>query len=255
MTYLSRIWLNPLRTRTQSFLRNRQALHAAILCGLSRQPVTERVLWRLETTDRHRLTLLVLTESRPSWEHLIEQGGWPGSDDPQALVKAYQPLLDQVARGRQFAFRLHANPVGSTKKPAKPSPVQRDRLAAPGRSRGVRLPHRTAGYQLTWLQDRLERWGFQALTNDHGPTAYLVARERLSFHKHDGDKSRRITLATATFEGVVEVVDPQAARRSLLDGVGPGKAYGMGLITLAPPRPSDPEVVVARRPAGPAPRQ
>ncbi len=237
MTYLSRIWLNPLRTKTQRFLRNRQALHAAILGGLSRQPVTERVLWRLETPDRHRLSLLVLTESRPSWEHLIEQAGWPGSNDPQAVVKAYQPLLDQVTRGRRFGFRLHANPVSSTKKPLKPTPAQRDRLAAPGRSRGVRLPHRTANHQLTWLHDRLEQWGFQPLTNDHGPTAYLMARERLSFDKRDDNTSHRVTLETATFEGLVEVVDPQAARRTLLNGVGPGKAYGMGLMTLAPPRP------------------
>lgn len=239
MTYLSRIWLNPLRTRTQSFVRNRQALHAAILGGLSRQPVTERVLWRLETADRHRLSLLVLSTSRPSWEHLIEQAGWPGSDDPQATVKAYQPLLDQVTLGRQFAFRLHANTVGSTKKPVKPSPAQQDRLAASGKDdkkpRGLRVPHRTAGYQLTWLHDRLERWGFRPLTGDHGPTAYLVARQRLSFDKRDDEHTRHVTLETGTFEGLIEIIDPQSARRSLLDGVGPGKAYGLGLITLAPP--------------------
>lgn len=237
MTYLSRVWLNPLRTKTQYFLRNRQALHAAILGGLSQQPVAERVLWRLETIDRHRLGLLVLTESRPSWEHLIEQGGWPGADTPQAIVKAYQPLLDQVTRGRQFAFRLHANPVSSTKKPTKPSPAQRSRLAASDRPRGVRLPHRTAGDQLTWLHGRLERWGFQPLPGEHGPTAYLVARERLSFNKRDSDRSHRVTLEAATFEGLVEVIDPPVAQRSLLYGVGPAKAYGMGLITLAPPHP------------------
>ena len=50
MPYLSRIYLNPLRTRTQSLLRNPQAMHAAVLGGLSRQPVVERVLWRLETS-------------------------------------------------------------------------------------------------------------------------------------------------------------------------------------------------------------
>lgn len=237
MTYLSRIRLNPLRTKTQSFLRNRQALHAVILGGLSRQPVTERVLWRLDTTNRHWLSLLVLTETRPSWEHLVEQAGWPSSDDPQAVIKAYQPLLNQVARGRQFAFRLHANPVSTTKKPTRPSPEQRDRLTASIRPRGVRVPHRTAAHQLRWLRDRLERWGFQPLTGDHGPTAYLVAQERLSFDKRDGEKSRRVTLETATFEGLIEVTDPQTAQRSLLDGVGPGKAYGMGLITLAPPHP------------------
>lgn len=238
MTYLSRIWLNPLRTKTQSYLRNRHALHATVLGGLSRQPVTERVLWRLDTADRHRLGLLVLTRTRPSWEHLVEQAGWPGSDDPQALIRPYQPLLDQVTRGRQFAFRLHANTVGAVKKPMKPSPQQRARLTATTRPRGARVPHRTVGHQLTWLHSRLEKWGFQPLAGDHGPTAYLVAQQQLRFTKHDNNQPRRITLQTATFEGLVEIIDPQAAQSSLLDGVGPGKAYGLGLITLAPPHPT-----------------
>src|SRR3954469_18997000 len=76
MPYLSRIYLNPLRTGAQRLLRNPQHMHAAVLGGLSRQPVTERVLWRLDT-EQHRASLLVLTQSTPSWEHLVEQAGWP----------------------------------------------------------------------------------------------------------------------------------------------------------------------------------
>src|SRR5437763_1905053 len=104
MPYLSRIWLNPLRERAQLFLRNPHALHAEVLGGVPRQPVTERVLWRLEagqvdSTHRHRPELLVLTDSRPSWEHLVEQAGWPGADEPQDHVRDYQPLLDKIQLG------------------------------------------------------------------------------------------------------------------------------------------------------------
>ncbi|HEX5493353.1 MAG TPA: type I-E CRISPR-associated protein Cas6/Cse3/CasE, partial [Mycobacteriales bacterium] len=121
MPYLSRISLNPLRTAAQRMLRNPQALHAAVLQSSSRQPVTERMLWRLELDTPHKATLLVLTQTAPSWEHLVEQAGWPGSDEPQALVRPYEPLLDRVVRGREFAFRLRANPVSSTRTPDKPS--------------------------------------------------------------------------------------------------------------------------------------
>nr|MDT0661568.1 type I-E CRISPR-associated protein Cas6/Cse3/CasE [Micromonospora sp. DSM 115978] len=237
MTYLSRIWLNPLRKDGQRLLRNRQAMHAAVLGGLSRQPVTERVLWRLETEHRHRFGVLVLTESRPSWEHLVEQAGWPGSDEPQAVVKPYQPLLDQVTRGRQFAFRLVANPVGTTKRPTAPSTTQRDRLAGT-RPRGVRVPHRTARHQLEWLTSRIESWGFTPLpAGEDEPAVKLTARERLTFNKRDDGQGRRVVLETATFEGLVEITDPETAVGSLLDGVGPAKGYGLGLITLAPPQP------------------
>jgi CRISPR system Cascade subunit CasE len=233
--YLSRIWLNPLRTGTQRMLRNPQVLHAAILGGISRQPVSERVLWRLESDSAHRLAVLVLTETAPSWHHLIEQAGWPGADEPQALIRPYEPLLASIALGREFAFRLKANPVTATRTPARPSPAQQARLAG-DRPRGVRVPHRTAASQLTWLASRADNWGFAIPIGRAGePDVAIISRERLQFAKpgHDG-RQHHVTISTATFEGRCRVTDPEAARRSLLSGVGPGRAYGCGLITLAP---------------------
>lgn len=239
MPYLSRIFLNPLRTQSQRMLRNPQVLHAAVLGGISRQPVTERVLWRQETPNQHQLAVLVLTESAPSWEHLIEQAGWPSAHDPQALVKPYQPLLDQVQRGRVFAFRLKANPASATKNPAAPSEAQLKQLAG-SRPRGVRVAHRRLPDQLAWLTDRLGRSGCKVLTDtvaDGEVAAVRVTdRHRLSFSK-SGRRSDapNVVLESATFEGLLRIDDPEAARQALLGGVGPGKAYGFGLLTLAPP--------------------
>ncbi|MCM3884608.1 type I-E CRISPR-associated protein Cas6/Cse3/CasE [Frankia sp. R82] len=263
MTYLSRVWLNPLRTRAQALLRSPENMHAAILGGLAVQPVTERVLWRLETREPHRAELLILTESRPSWVHLVEQAGWPGADGSEAMIRDYQPLLDRLQHGREFAFRLRANPVTATRHPTNPSVAQKEHLAA-ARPRGVRLPHRTAAHQLTWLTSRIDRWGFTLLPTASGPAVALTARERLTFSKkarageetgtrtgnsgqpgaqsRGKEKDRRqVVLSTATFDGALRVTDPELARRTLLHGVGPAKAYGCGLLTLAPlahPRPA-----------------
>jgi CRISPR system Cascade subunit CasE len=240
MPYLSRIWLNPLRTGAQRMLRNPHVVHAAVLGGLSRQPVDERVLWRLEPDSPHRAGLLVLTHSRPSWEHLVEQAGWPNSDEPQALVRPYELLLDQVARGREFAFRLNANPVMATRNPANPSTVQKERLTSVVRPRGVRVPHRTAAHQLEWLTSRVARWGFEIPDDPDGvPGIRLTRRDRLIFSKGgDNDRGHRVVLQTALFDGRLRVADPDAARTSLLSGVGSGRAYGCGLITLAPVPPA-----------------
>jgi len=233
MPYLSKIWLNPLRRGTQRLVGNPQAMHAAVLGGLSRQPVTERVLWRLED-ERHRATLLVLTDSAPSWHHLVEQAGWPSSDEPQALVRSYKPLLDRIVRGREFAFRLRANPVAATRHPEQPSPSQRLRLEGT-RPRGVRVPHRTADHQLDWLGTRAGRWGFELVTNSAGAAdVRLTARQRLVFTKSTDTKARRVTIETATFEGRLRVADVDQSIASLLGGVGSARAYGCGLITLAP---------------------
>ncbi len=226
--------MNPLRRQAQTFLRNPHALHAAVLGGLSRQPVSERVLWRLDTDQAHRAELLVLTESTPSWEHLVEQAGWSSADDPQQFVRDYRPLLGRVQYGREFRFRLRANPVSSTRRPTKPSGSQQKQLAQE-RARGVRVPHRTAAQQLEWLMDRVDRWGFGLLDiPDAGPAVRLIDRTQLVFTKTSAVASHRVVLSTATFDGVVRVTDPELARQRLLGGVGSGKAYGCGLITLAP---------------------
>lgn len=233
MPYLSKIWLNPLRTKAQQLLRNPQAMHAAVLGGLSRQPITERVLWRPEPDSPHRAAILVLTDSTPSWEHLVEQAGWPHADDPQFLVRSYTPLLERIVRGREFAFRLRANPVTATKHPQRPSATQRRYLDTTPRPRGVRVPHRTAAHQLTWLHTNASKWGFEITTTDGDPDVRLTARERLVFRKR-ADTPRTVTLETATFDGRLRITDPTIARTRLLDGLGPARAYGCGLITLAP---------------------
>jgi CRISPR system Cascade subunit CasE len=237
MTYLSRVWLNPLRSRAQALLRSPEKMHAAVLGGISRQPITERVLWRLETGQPHRAELLILTESMPSWEHLIEQAGWAHSDEPQVVTRSYQPLLDRLQTGREFHFRLRANPVSATRTPSNPSVTQKEQLAGP-RPRGVRVPHRTVGHQITWLTTRINSWGFALLDADtENPALQLSARERLTFHKKAANSEtggRRVILSTATFDGAVRVTDTQQARHALLCGVGSAKAYGCGLLTLAP---------------------
>ncbi|WP_250793426.1 type I-E CRISPR-associated protein Cas6/Cse3/CasE [Micromonospora phytophila] len=242
MPYLSRIHLNPLRPQAQRMLRNPQVLHAAVLGGLSRQPVDERVLWRLETPHEHQLAVLVLTQSTPSWEHLVEQAGWPSADEPQAQVKSYEPLLDQIQRGRTFAFRLKANPTSATKKPESPSEAQSRRLAGQ-RPRGVRVAHHRLPDQLNWLVDRLRRAGCSVPTDlvngNEVPAVRATDRHRLRFHKaRPGTQTPPVILESVTFDGLLRIEDPVVARQALLDGVGTGKAYGFGLLTLAPPRSS-----------------
>ncbi|MFE7961198.1 type I-E CRISPR-associated protein Cas6/Cse3/CasE [Streptomyces sp. NPDC057413] len=257
MPYLSKIALNPRRRAAAALLSSPHRLHAAILSGLAVQPVTERVLWRLERSTPHRAEVLVLTESRPSWAHLVDDAGWPGADGGAPLIADYTPLLDRITRGREFAFRLTANPVQSVPRPTRPSEQQAARLKEEAnhgsRQRGFRVAHRTTAQQLQWLLKRSERHGFtipDATTTppapglhsedqklSAGPAVTIVSRDILRFHKRpDGP---RVTLSTATFEGRLRVTDPDTLRASLLGGIGPAKGYGQGLLTLAPLRTSE----------------
>lgn len=240
MPFLSRIWINPLRQGAQKLLANPHAMHAAVLGGVPEQPVTERVLWRLDTDVPQRPGLFVLTQSHPSWEHLVEQASWPSADTPQAAARDYAPLLGMLEPGRMFAFRLTANPTQSTRRPEKPTPAQRA-ASATGTRRSHRVGHRTVAHQLAWLLDRVDTWGIRIpearvdLPADEQraqrPLDVRVSgRQRLSFPKGGA----RVTLQQVTYEGHLIVEDPGLLADRLLSGIGRGKAYGCGLLTLAP---------------------
>lgn len=236
MAYLSRVWINPLRNRSRELLSSPQKMHAAVLGGLAIQPVSERVLWRVDADEPRRPSLFVLTRSSPSWEHLVEQAGWPSSDEPQAVTKSYDPLLRRIAAGSEFAFRLTANPVQFTRSPDKAS-RQVSASAEPSAStRSLRLGHRTAEHQQSWFAGRANKWGFEvpevrSLGDGADLDMRILARGRRTFSR--GTAGQKLSLQVVTYEGHLVVVDPDVFRAQLLAGFGPAKAYGCGLMTLA----------------------
>ncbi|MGW4816778.1 type I-E CRISPR-associated protein Cas6/Cse3/CasE [Kitasatospora cineracea] len=247
MTYLSRVRINPLRAASRTLLANPRALHGAVQAGVPDQVPGDRVLWRLDTDHPRRPHLLVLTPGKPDWTHLVEQAGWPDAEGEHYAVRDYAPLLAQLALGREYAFRLTASPVQNTSKPTGSS-AHRTKTADELHQRSYRVPHRTAAHQLAWFLDRTTRWGFtipEARTDTpapgldapdgNGPSAREVRitdRDRRTFTK-PGTRTP-VTLTTATFEGHLRISDPALLKTALLEGIGPSKAYGCGLLTLAP---------------------
>lgn len=232
MTYLSSIPINPLRKGGQRLLSNRQRMHAALLGGMAVQPVREKILWRLETAE-HSSRVLVLTRSRPNWDHIVEQAGWPDADGGDPKLADYSPLLGMVVRGRRFAFRMTLNTVSSSHKPESATATQEKHLATPSR-RAVHLGERSAPNQLSWFlrraADEQDQWGF-TVGRSESPTVLISERSHERFTRRRGEPP--VSLNLATFEGELEVTDPELMTRSLLGGIGKAKAYGCGLITLA----------------------
>jgi len=118
------------------------------------------------------------------------------------------------------------------------------------RGRKKILAHVTQDQQLQWFLERVEQNGFSVLKSldlggdlpiledDNGlrcdgETLMVQGIERNieEFRRQDS----RVTLSIATFDGVLEVTDPQALRHLLVNGIGRAKAYGCGLMTLSRP--------------------
>ncbi|MEU1128309.1 type I-E CRISPR-associated protein Cas6/Cse3/CasE [Streptomyces sp. NPDC005900] len=245
MPYLSRIRINPLRAESRKLLASPRAMHAAVQGGLPGLPEQQRTLWRLDADNPHRPHLFVLTTDKPDWTHLTEQAGWPDADGEHYAVRDYTPLLQQLAPGRSFAFRLTANPVQNTNRPDKPTARQQERIQA-GDRRSFRLGHRTAASQLNWFLSRTERWGFDIPTafhlgETHGAEGQpprdirITTHQRRSFSKGQTTaKEAHVVMNAVTFEGRLRITDPGLLTERLLSGIGPTKAYGCGLLTLAP---------------------
>lgn len=227
--FLSRMTLNPQRRGTRLLRSNPQAMHAAVMAAFP--PGAEaRPLWRLDV-GRTTLDLLIASSTRPSFEHLQEQAGWTAQ--PSWESREYGPLLDRLQRGQRYGFRLTANP----------SHVAEVR---PGVKR--RVGHVSPQHQLRWLMERQDRMGVSILdsaglatsagvqpeTVDGTAMARITGRRRLEF-RHGASP---ITLVQADYEGHLEVVKPDELREALRAGVGRGKAYGCGLLTLAPVAPA-----------------
>jgi CRISPR system Cascade subunit CasE len=252
MTYLSRIRINPLRQQSRELLSNPQAMHSHVCAAIPATPDTQRLLWRLDTDNPHRPQLIALTRSKPDWTHLVEAAGWPAADDGgHCDIADYTPLLAQLAIGREFTFRLTANPVQNMPRPPRngdtastEDPKTRQRRSS------VRTGHRTYAHQLNWLLKRTAGYGFQIpdARTDPGlpilpldestpaPDVRIIHRDRVSFNKKN---RRQVVLHVATFQGRLQITDTDLLARALLNGVGPAKAYGCGLLTLAPSRRLD----------------
>lgn len=217
--YLTRVLLNPARRGARKLLSSPQAMHAAILAGYPNPPTgttnpNGRILWRLDHTNHHN-QLYVLSPDQPDFTHLIEQAGWPTTETWD--TRPYQPLIDGLTNGQRWAFRLSANPVRN----------RRTNDTEPTKRYG----HVTVEQQRDWLLNRTKNAGFTIPTTSHNEPDLTIQQRITKTFKRE---QKPVTIRIATYEGHLEITDTTLFQHTLTNGLGHAKAYGCGLLTLAP---------------------
>lgn len=234
--FLSKMELNGARRGTGRLLSSPQRMHAAVAASFPSNVAEEqtsgsasRVLWRTDTGSPNPI-LYVVSEESPDFTHITEQAGWPtkttwGTTD-------YAPLLDNLKEDEVWQFRLAANPVHY--------------LSQGHGNRGKRYAHVTVSQQEKWLAKKASTLGVAfdvgvapVENEDEDPRFSFRVEERkvLKFSRKEpseGKAKRLVTVSRARFDGILRVVDPEKLKQGLISGVGPAKAYGCGLLTLAP---------------------
>lgn len=225
--YLSRLILDPTDRHAHRDLADVYQLHRTVMSGFpAALPADERVLFRLDESADGRLALLVQSRvARPEWNRLPE--GYllpadPFDPTPNPAVKETSPVF---VAGQRLRFRLRANPTVR-------KPNERGRP-------GARVGIIGEDNQLAWLRRKGEAGGFRPLEGVNVTTvgrAFGLGRKQPNVGDAAADgpaAGPRVELLVVQFDGVLEVTDPARFGETLLGGVGSGKGFGCGLLSLA----------------------
>lgn len=147
--------------------------------------------------------------------------------EPAIWTVQTRPYAPAVGPGERFGFTLRANPTVSLSLPDRARSRRHDVLMAAKKANGKALTaieRETAA--MNWLYDRADGLGVE------------FDRERCRTGRQFQLKIRRskgrapISLTAIDYEGVLTVAEPQRLLTALMEGVGRGKAFGMGLMLL-----------------------
>lgn len=233
--FLSKLMLNPRSRAVRRDLADCQELHRTLLAAFphirAKAPREEfGLLYRLEPVARSGLvTAIVQSAFEPNWGQLPSGYLLEAENNP-----ACKPVSDGYAAlcaGQRLAFRLRANPTRKIDTKTRPDGTK---------SNGQRVEIRGEENQIAWLNRKADQHGFRLLGVRINPDVanLRVAPESkvLGWREVRDETSpkRRLIFGAALFEGVLEVADADVFRRTLADGIGSGKAYGFGLLSIAP---------------------
>lgn len=244
--YLTKMILNPRCPKVRRDLGNPQELHKTLSKGFSQfekgagettsTADTPRsrfnVLHRLEV-DRHRGEAILLIQSctKPDWSVL---------DDDYALEIKLRTVHEQyrmIENGTKLRFRLQANPtkrIGGSY--LHPDESKREEFVKKFRDdkKRRRISLNRDEDRIEWLRRKAVSSGFRICDVDVAPVPNVAESEmaRLSFAKDGRRDSPKVVLGSVVFDGVLEVSDAELFREAVIAGIGTGKAYGFGLLSI-----------------------
>lgn len=243
--FLSRLILNLQSAAVRRDIGDCNQLHRTIMNFFPALPAGELirqqhgVLHRLEANlGDNKIVLLVQSFIKPDWNKLPP--AYLADVENNLACKAIADKLAMIEIGAQLMFRLRANP---TKRIGKADAIAHAKFRELKNRRRVEILGESE--QIEWLQRKSETAGFRLTdvrTNQTAVSAIAqpngkIYGRRLVSAAADSAAARRetLTFGAVTFEGELTVTDADKFRETLRDGIGQGKAFGFGLLSVARP--------------------
>ncbi|MGW2492570.1 type I-E CRISPR-associated protein Cas6/Cse3/CasE [Streptomyces sp. NPDC001606] len=208
---IARIRLNPRSREVQRDLRDATQMHRTVMRmapdNLGEAPRHQAaLLYRVDETDT-TITLLVQAAS-------LDPSRLP-TGYGKAEVKSLAPMFTALRKGLGVRYRIVLNPT------------KRERLSLADKGkRGKIVPLSGAEADQWWVRRAAEAGlDIHVLT----PTNMEPARPRTR-------ETPAMRHSLLRYDGTAMVTDPDALRNAVIHGIGRGKPYGAGLLSLAPAR-------------------
>lgn len=168
-------------------------------------------LFRIDPLPGGRVMILVQSAIQPDWDYAFHNASYLLAARPEC--KCFEP---DFSDGQRLRFRLAANP---TRRLSQHSPDAKEA------SIGKRVPVPTDKL-LDWLERRGKSGGF-SITKD----STTIQLGYCNFNKpgHNGQRLRSVR-----YDGVLKVTDSASFHETIISGIGSGKAFGFGLLSVAP---------------------
>lgn len=207
---LARIHLNLHNRAVQRDLRDATEMHRTLMRlvpdGLGDSPrLRSGLLYRLDITQ-HATMLLVQATQALMPERLPDGYG-------EIEVKNLSPMFTALRSGMGVRYRITVNPV------------KRERLPVEQKNKRGPIVPLDGPDADQWWSRRATEAGLQLKTLL--PTPLDPARRH-------GKTATALKHSLIRYDGTATVTEPAALTTALLAGIGRGKPYGAGLLTLAP---------------------
>jgi CRISPR system Cascade subunit CasE len=252
--YLTKMNLNPRSLEVRKLLdsRNCQRLHKFVMTGFPKGNYVDEkgnniarqkfgVLHRLEIDKNHgQVTLIV--QSAKNQSVIDEQAVWNfrGDEllDDGFSQKEIGQIYSMLPNETELMFRIRANPTKRIGKnyqhPDEKVREEFDKKFKDAKKRR-RISPNSEKEQIEWLINQGVRHGFELITIKVNPDNTIVSDVSTTpngkfLGKHEkGD----LAFKSVIFDGNLKITDAEKFKETLIHGIGQGKAYGFGLLSIA----------------------
>jgi CRISPR system Cascade subunit CasE len=183
-----------------------------------------QALWRLfpgnEAADRQFLFRVEQCQNGVGANVLLQSALRPQTGDQCPLILAQREYVLNVQNGQRLRFRLRANPIKTIKDNSRGVIKKKGKSF----SKTVRVPLIEEEQQQEWLVRKLQNFAqLETLIVQPEPVLYF----RKAKENHSGK------IQTILFDGVLKVSAADEFIQQIIQGIGPAKAFGCGLMSVA----------------------